>query len=106
MPDSKQVRVISGTQPVPATKPLGRIIDGWGPYSVPALGFRGAQYFFTITDELTRKKWVKIVVRRALFPSEFMQFKARIELQSGYKIKAIRLDSAGRTAHSATHYGS
>ena len=62
---------------------------------MPALGFKDAQYFFTITDELTRKKWVKIVVRRALFPSEFMQFKAYIELQSGFKIMAVRLDGAG-----------
>jgi hypothetical protein len=43
---------------------------------------------------VTRKKWVKIVLRRALFPSEFMQFKAYIELQSRFKIMAIRIDSA------------
>jgi hypothetical protein len=60
---SKQVRVISWDPLVPAKDPLGRLyIDGWGPYSVPALGFRNAQYFFTITYEATRKKWVKIVV--------------------------------------------
>jgi gag-polypeptide of LTR copia-type len=93
---AKQVRIISRTPPEPATKPLGRLyIDGWGPYSVPALGFNDAQYFFTITDEATRKKWVRIVVRRAQFPSEFMQFKAYVELQSGFNIKAIRLDNAG-----------
>jgi hypothetical protein len=34
------------------------------------------------------------VLRRALFPSEFMQFKAYIELQSRFKIMAIRMDSA------------
>jgi hypothetical protein len=40
---SKQVRIISRIPPVPATKPLGRLyIDGWGPYSVPALGFKDA----------------------------------------------------------------
>ena len=93
---SKQIRIISRDQPVPAKDPLERLyINGWGPYSVPALGYSGAQYFFTITCKATRKKWVILVLRRATFPSEFMQFKARVELQSGYKIKAIRLDNAG-----------
>jgi gag-polypeptide of LTR copia-type len=93
---SKQVRVISRDPPVPATDPLGRVyIDGWGPYSVPALGFRDAQYFFTITCEATRKKWVRIVSRRVQFPAVFMELKAHLELQSGYKLKAARLDNAG-----------
>jgi hypothetical protein len=40
---SKQVRIISRTPPVPATLLLGRLyIDGWGPYSVLALGFKDA----------------------------------------------------------------
>jgi hypothetical protein len=40
---SKQVRIISRTLLVLATLPLGRLyIDGWGPYSVPALGFKDA----------------------------------------------------------------
>ena len=62
---------------------------------MPALGYKNAQYFFTITCEATRKKWVRIVVRRAHFPAKFMQFKTDIELQSGYKILAVRLDGAG-----------
>jgi hypothetical protein len=40
---SKQVRVISKTPPVLVTMLLGRLyIDGWGPYSVLALGFKDA----------------------------------------------------------------
>ena len=61
------------------------------------LGYNDTQYFLTITCEATRKKWVKIVSHRAMFPSEFMQFKAYVELQSRYKIKAVRLDGAGES---------
>jgi hypothetical protein len=92
---AKQVKVISRTPPPPATESLGRLyMGGWGPYIVPVLGFGGAQYFFTITDEFTRKKWMFIVPRRALFPWEFMKFKAYVKLQTRHKIKAIRLDGA------------
>jgi hypothetical protein len=59
------------------------------------LGYNDAQYFFTVICEAARKKWVKIVPRKAMFPSKFMQFKAYVELQSGCKIKAVRLDGAG-----------
>jgi len=31
-----------------------------------------------------------------MFPSEFMQFKAYIKLQSGFKIIAVRIDSASK----------
>jgi hypothetical protein len=34
------------------------------------------------------------VLRRVMFPSKFMQFKAYIELQSRFKIIAVRIDSA------------
>jgi hypothetical protein len=36
------------------------------------------------------------VLHRALFPSKFMQFKAYVKLQSGFKIIAVRLDSASK----------
>ena len=62
---------------------------------MPALGFKEAQYFFTVTDEYSRKKWVFIITKRALFPGEFMRFKAHVELQTGFKILAIRMDGAG-----------
>jgi hypothetical protein len=93
---SKQIRIISREKPVPSKAPLGRLyIDGWGPYSVPALGYEGAEYYFSITCEATHKKWVIIVRKRAMFPTEFMKFKAYNELQSGFKIMAVRLDGAG-----------
>jgi hypothetical protein len=93
---SKQIRVISRDPPLPAKEPLGRLyIDGWGPYPVLAFGYNNAQYFFTMTCEATRKKWVIICLKRSHFPAEFMGLKAYIELQSGYKLMAVRLDNAG-----------
>jgi hypothetical protein len=37
---------------------------------------------------------VFLILRKALFPAEFMKFKAYVELQTSFRIIAIRIDRA------------
>ena len=48
----------------------------------------------TFMDDYTRKSWVTLTKFRAVLPSVFARWKAFVELQSGFKIKAIRCDNA------------
>ena len=90
---TKMVRVVNRIPPERATEPLQRIYtDFWGPYNTPAL--EGATYMLTFTCDYTRKSWVYLCNRRTLLQSLFLQFKATVELESGYKIKLVRCDNA------------
>jgi transposase InsO family protein len=48
----------------------------------------------TFTDDYTRKSWVYLTESRKELRTVFIQFKTRVELESGHKIKAIRCDNA------------
>ena len=90
---TKTVRVINRISPEHAIEPLQRIhTDFWGPYSTPTLN--GATYILTFTCDYTRKSWVYLCNKRSLLHTLFLQYKATVELESGYKIKLIRCDNA------------
>lgn len=100
---AKIVRVVNRESPERATEPLARLhLNFWGPYSVPSL--YNNHYFASITDEATRMVWVYFAKDRASIRSIFIEFKARVELESGHKIQAIRLDNALEFKALAEHY--
>jgi len=90
---TKTVRVINRKSPERATALLQRIhTDFWGPYSIPTL--QGDTYILTFTDDYTRKSWVYLTKSRKELHTVFIQFKTRVELELGHKIRAIRCDNA------------
>lgn len=91
---AKQLRVVNRQGPKKVDVPLGRVFsDGWGPYSIPTLF--GERYLFTLTDQATRKSWVYLVKSRKEFRNVVLAWKKEVELQSGHKLKILRLDNAG-----------
>lgn len=89
---NKSVKVINRQTPERAKAPLERIFtDGWGPYRVPSLN--GSTYFFSFTDDYTRKSWVFPVSRRSQLQAVFTEFKLYVELETGLKIKIVRCDN-------------
>ena len=90
---AKTIRVVNRESPEQATVPLARIhTDFWGPYSVPSL--YGCLYFVSFTNEATRKAWVFCTKDKAFVRPIFIEFKARVELESGFKIQAVRANNA------------
>jgi transposase InsO family protein len=90
---SKSVRVINRKPSEHCTKPLERVhSDFWGPYSVPSLN--GEAYMLTFTDDYSRKSWVYFSKERKELRELFQVFRARVEAESGLKLKAIRCDNA------------
>jgi hypothetical protein len=90
---TKKVRVINRASPERSIEPLARVFsDFWGPYREPAL--TGDVYMLTFTDDYTRKSWVTLTKLRSVLPSVYARWKAFVELQSGFKVKAIRCDNA------------
>ena len=88
----KMTRTINRQAPARATTVLQRIhTDAWGPYRVPALN--GDTYFFTFTDDFSRKTWVYATDSRAKLRTIFTEFKVRAELETGKKIQKIRCDN-------------
>ncbi|RFU25060.1 hypothetical protein B7463_g11276, partial [Scytalidium lignicola] len=90
---AKKVKVINRKGPERVTKPLERIhTDMWGPYRIPSRN--GNTYMITFTDEYTRKVWVYFSQNRVAIHTIFPEFKAKVELETGYRIKAVRCDNA------------
>jgi hypothetical protein len=89
---SKSVRVINRKSPERCTEPLQRIhTDIWGKYRTPSR--QGNQYIITFTDDYTRKAWVYFVKERHELHQVFIQFRTRVELETGRKIRAVRCDN-------------
>lgn len=65
--------------------------DLCGPMSVNSID--GAQYFLTFIDDYSRKMEVYFLKNKNKVLNYFKIFKAFVEKQSGYKIKAIRTDN-------------
>ncbi|KAI5340787.1 hypothetical protein L3X38_020061 [Prunus dulcis] len=53
---------------------------------------RGNRYFLTFIDDCTRMRWVYFIQHKYEVFNIFKKFKAIVELQSGYKIKRLRID--------------
>ena len=90
---TKKVRVINRSSPERSVEPLARVFsDFWGPYREPTL--TGEVYMLTFMDDYTRKSWVTLTKLRTALPSVFARWKAYVEKQSGFKVKAVRCDNA------------
>ena len=73
------------------TEPLALVhSDLCGPLSIPSLS--GTRYVLTMTDDFSRFTWLYFLKKKDETLSKFKQFRAMIELQSNFKIKAIRSD--------------
>jgi hypothetical protein len=90
---AKVVRVMNREGPERVIAPLTRLhTDFWSPYSVPSL--YGILYFITFINEVTCKTWVFFNKDKALIRTIFIELRARVELETGLKIQAIRCDNA------------
>jgi hypothetical protein len=56
----------------------------------------------TITNDYTRKSWVFLCKACTDLYSIFLEFKARVELETGHKLQAVRLDGAAEFRALAT----
>ena len=78
-----------------AQRPLQPIhMDICGPIT-PA-SFEGRHYFLTFIDDFSRKTWVYLLKEKWEALETFKRFKALVKNQTGYKIKALRLDRGGK----------
>ncbi|XP_076933425.1 uncharacterized protein LOC143599326 [Bidens hawaiensis] len=67
--------------------------DVVGPMPVPSLG--GSRYFVLFTDDYSRMTWVYFLREKSEVFGKFKILKAKIENETGGKIKAIRSDNGG-----------
>ena len=101
---NKMTRVINRQSPERALRVLGRIYtDAWGPYRVPSLA--GDTYFFTFTDDYSRKSWVYTTNSRAKLRDIFTEFKVQVELETSAKIQIVRCDNISEYKALAVMFG-
>ena len=67
--------------------------DVCGPIKPSSFG--GSNYFLLFIDDFSRKTWVYFLKQKSEAFSAFKKFKAAVEKESGYKIKAMRSDRGG-----------
>ena len=67
--------------------------DVCGPMPTRSLG--GGLYFITFIDDATRKVWVYTMAGKDEALSMFQKFVTLVELQSGKKLKCLRIDNGG-----------
>jgi hypothetical protein len=76
-----------------ASKPLERVhIDFWGPYKHKTIA--GNRFMFTVTDDFSRMSWIHLLKDREAVHQIFQEWRARAELESKQKLKAVRMDNA------------
>jgi len=77
-----------------ATKPLQLVhADVCGPIVPPS--FSKNKYFLLFIDDFSRKMWVYFLRQKSKVFSSFKNFKALVEKESGFEIKALRSDRGG-----------
>ncbi|KAK1560861.1 hypothetical protein Q3G72_031677 [Acer saccharum] len=79
---------------VPAKNKLELVhTDVWGPASVSSTG--GKQYFVTFINDHSRKVWVYFLKHKSEVFDAFKRWKARVENETGLKIKKLHSDNGG-----------
>lgn len=63
----------------------------WGPTRISTHG--GARYFLTLIDDFSRTLWIFMLKTKAETFNWFQEWKMRIEIQIGKKIKLLRTDN-------------
>lgn len=94
-------QALTGQSSAPSTMPSSRTStplellhsDLCGP--MPTKSISGSRYFLTITDDFSRFIWVYFLKTKGKTLSKFKAFKTIIELQTSFRIKAIRSDRGG-----------
>lgn len=64
-------------------------------WQAPVTSLGGANYFVSFIDDYSRRCWVYPIKRKADVFEVFKSYKARLELESGRKIKCLRSDNGG-----------
>ncbi|KAE8703505.1 hypothetical protein F3Y22_tig00110469pilonHSYRG00245 [Hibiscus syriacus] len=64
-------------------------------WQAPVASLGGAKYFVSFIDDYSRRCWVYPIKKKSDVFSTFKIFKARVELDSGNKIKCFRIDNGG-----------
>ncbi|EOY21321.1 Uncharacterized protein TCM_012799 [Theobroma cacao] len=74
-----------------------------GPMSEPSLN--GSKYFAIFIDDMSRMTWIYFIQHKLVVFSIFQKFKAKVENESGYRIKKLRTDNRGEyTSSEFTSY--
>ncbi|KAH9769282.1 hypothetical protein KPL71_011940 [Citrus sinensis] len=61
----------------------------------PDISVEGAKYMVTFIDDYSRRCWVYPIKKKSDVFLVFKEYKARLELESGKKIKCLRTDNGG-----------
>ncbi|KAH9669265.1 hypothetical protein KPL70_021724 [Citrus sinensis] len=61
----------------------------------PDISMGGAKYMVTFIDDYSRRCWVYPIKKKSYVFLVFKEYKARVELESGKKIKCLRTDNGG-----------
>ncbi|KAH9681067.1 Integrase catalytic domain-containing protein [Citrus sinensis] len=61
----------------------------------PDISMGGARYMVTFIDDYSRRCWVYPIKKKSDVFLVFKEYKARVELESGKKIKCLRTDNGG-----------
>ncbi|GJU92725.1 retrovirus-related pol polyprotein from transposon TNT 1-94 [Tanacetum coccineum] len=64
-------------------------------WQAPVLSLGGAKYFVSFIDDYSRRCWVYPIKKKSDVFEVFKVYKARVELDSGTKIKCLRTDNGG-----------
>ncbi|KAE8667060.1 Retrovirus-related Pol polyprotein from transposon TNT 1-94 [Hibiscus syriacus] len=64
-------------------------------WQAPVTSLGGAKYFVSFIDDYSRRCWVYPIKKKSDVFSTFKNFKARVEPDSGNKIKCFRTDNGG-----------
>ncbi|KAE8725167.1 Eukaryotic translation initiation factor 3 subunit E [Hibiscus syriacus] len=64
-------------------------------WQAPVTSLCGAKYFVSFIDDYSRRCWVYPIKKKSEVFSTFKNFKARVELDYGNKIKCFRTDNGG-----------
>ncbi|KAH9779098.1 Integrase catalytic domain-containing protein [Citrus sinensis] len=61
----------------------------------PDISMGGAKYIVTFIDDYSRRYWVYPIKKKSYVFPVFKEYKVRVELESGKKIKCLRTDNGG-----------
>ena len=61
----------------------------------PEMSLGGAKYVVSFIDDYSRRLWVYPIKKKSDVFQIFKDFKARVELESGKRIKCLRTDNGG-----------
>nr|GEW88070.1 Gag-Pol polyprotein [Tanacetum cinerariifolium] len=67
-------------------------------WQAPVQSLGGAKYFVSFINDYSRRRWVYLIKKKCDVFEVFKVYKARVELDSGIKIKCLRTDNRGEYA--------